>query len=93
MTDTVIRLHYRTASNKIEDAQQDFDLESFGGIVPSVGDMILDPGVAVGKDRNDRNNRRMLTVVQRVFNPRDNQNYIALIVTERKPNLDEDALI
>lgn len=93
MPDSTIRLHYRKPSGKIEDAQEDFGLESFGGIIPAVGDLILDPGVTAGKDRTDRNNRRMLTVVQRVFNPRDNADYIALIVTERKPTKNEDALL
>jgi hypothetical protein len=93
VTDTVIRLHYRKADGKIEDAQEDYGIESFAGFLPAVGDMILNPGVPTNLDRNDRNNRRIWTVVQRVFNPRDNHDYVALIVEERIPSENEDALL
>ena len=93
MADTVIRLHYRDGSGKINDAQQDYGLETFGGFLPAIGDLVLDPGAASGVDRNDRRNRRMWTVVQRVFNPRDLQNYVALVVEERTPSENEDALV
>jgi hypothetical protein len=93
MADTVIRLHYRDGSGTIKDAQQDYGLDSFGGFLPAVGDLVLDPGVTAGLDRNARTNRRIWTVVQRVFNPRDNQDYIALVVEERIPSEKEDALV
>jgi hypothetical protein len=67
MADLTIRLHYRDKAGKVEDAQNDFGLESFGGQMPAVGDLILDPGVLSCLDRRDRKNRRKWTVVQRVF--------------------------
>jgi hypothetical protein len=94
VADIVIRLHYRAANGKIEDAQQDYGLETFGGFLPAVGDQVLDPGAAAaGVDRTARQNRRMWTVVQRVFNPRDIENYVAQIVEEHTPTENEEALV
>lgn len=61
--------------------------------MPAVGDLILDPGVLSCLDRRDRKNRRMWTVVQRVFNPRDNADYIALVVQERQPTEAEEPFL
>ena len=52
MAEIVIRLHYRAANGKIEDAQQDYGLETFGGFLPAVGDQVLDPGAAAGRRSN-----------------------------------------
>ena len=84
MVDTTIRIYYRSASGKMEDSQQEHGLEDFGGVMPAAGDLILAPGVLAGRDRNLPENRRMWSVVQRVFNPRDNDGkYIALVVEDR----------
>jgi hypothetical protein len=93
MADLTIRLHYRDKAGKVEDAQNDLGLESFGGQLPMVGDLILDPGVTSGLDRRERKNRRMWTVMQRVFNPRDNADYIALVVEERQPTESEEPFL
>ncbi|MGY0791984.1 hypothetical protein ACW7BJ_21665 [Azospirillum argentinense] len=93
MLNVSIRIHFKRPTGQIEDGQQDFDLASFGGFLPSIGDMILDPGVLASLDRRQRQNRRMWTVVGRVFNPRDNADYIALIVEERQPNEREDCFV
>jgi hypothetical protein len=83
-SDTVIRIH-KQSGNDWEDLQLDFGLEDFGGCVPAIGDMILEPGVRQGLDRRDANNRKLWTVVQRVFNPRDVANYVVLVVEEKVP--------
>lgn len=93
MSNISIRIHFKQSSGQIEDGQQDFDLSSFGGVLPAIGDTILDPGVLGSVDRRQRQNRRMWAVVGRVFNPRDNQNYVALVVEERPPTEHEDCFI
>ncbi|MBO1080163.1 hypothetical protein [Roseomonas haemaphysalidis] len=42
-------------------------LSSYGGTVPAVGDLIVEPGVARGLDRHDAANRIVHTVVARYF--------------------------
>ncbi len=93
MADMTIRLHYRRKNGEIEDAQHDFVLAEFAGMLPSIGDQILHPGVQSGLPRDELSSRRMLTVVGRVFNPKDLQDYVALIVEERAPTAEEQSLI
>jgi len=84
MNDVTIRIYFRSADGKVEDGQQDYGLGDFGGIMPAAGDLILDPCVPMKQDRHAPENRRMWSVVQRVFNPRDNAGgYIALVVEDR----------
>ena len=83
--DVTVRLYFRSDDGELQDAQQDFGLETFAGFLPAVGDVILEPGVYKGLDRRKFENRRLLTVVQRIFNPRDLENYVALVVDESTP--------
>ena len=93
MSDLTIRICFRRKMGEIEDGQEDFGLSTFGGVLPSIGDTILDPGVAQGLDRQDPANRRMWTVLGRIFNPRDLENYVALIVDEHTPTKEERAFV
>jgi hypothetical protein len=93
MKDAVIRILYRSKDGLIQDFQDEHDLSRFAGTIPIIGDQILDPGVVQGKSRYELQNRRLLSVVGRVFNPRDNENYIALIVEERAPTELESELV
>lgn len=92
-SEMTIRLLYRREDGTIEDAQQDCSLAEFAGVLPSIGDQILEAAVLSGLARNELRNRRLLTVVGRVFNPRDNQDYVALIVEERVPTEAERAVV
>lgn len=83
MTDITIRINVRDKTGKTSDAQLDFGLESFAGIIPSIGDTVVDPGVLQDLDRHKPENRTVWKVVDRVFNPKDQQSYVALIVEER----------
>ena len=83
--DVTIRLYEQTAAGDWHDWEEDYDLEAFAGFLPNVGDVILKPGVPQGLDRHDPQNRRLLTVVKRIFNPRDLQNYVVLVVEEHVP--------
>lgn len=93
MSEITIRLHYRRQDGAIEDAQHDFTLAEFAGALPSIGDDILYPGVLSGVLRDELHSRRLLRVVGRVFNPKDLQDYVALIVEERTPIEAERSLI
>jgi hypothetical protein len=93
VTDVTIRIYRRQADGTLEDGQEDYDLSSFGGFLPAVGDLIVKPGVPVGLDRHDPQNREIWTVVGRVFNPRDLEDYVALIVDERPPHESEFSVV
>ena len=94
MKEVNIRVYLRNADGVIEDSQTgDWGLENFGGFLPSVGDMVLDPAVLSQRDRSDPGNRRMWTVVQRVFNPKDFEDYVAVIVEERPLSQNEYGLL
>ena len=45
-------------------------LEDFGGVLPGVGDLIVDPGVVEGRDRREPSNRQIMEVEKRYFQPR-----------------------
>jgi hypothetical protein len=92
MSETIVRLHYKMADGTIMDAANEYELSDFAGVLPSVGDQMLDPGVRAAKDRARPKNRELLTIVSRVFNPRDNKNYVALICESRPLSAAESAL-
>jgi hypothetical protein len=93
MAEITVRIYYREADGKLVDGEQDFDLSSFAGFLPSIGDSIIEPGVPQGLNRHDASNRVIWTVVGRVFNPRDLENYVAIIVEERRPNEKEHGVV
>lgn len=80
---TSIRILYREPDGAVVDGQVEYDTETFAGQVPMIGDTILDPGVLQGRNRHEPQNRRVLSVVGRVFNPRDREDTVALIVEAR----------
>lgn len=93
MSDLTIRLHYIDAAGVITDGEHNFDLSDFAGFLPAVGDTILYPLVAQGLDRSEPANRELLTVVQRVFNPRDLSGYVALVCRSRPATEDDGEII
>ena len=88
-----IRIYTREKDGTLVDYEQDFDVETFAGQVPMIGDMIVNPGVLQGVDRHDPSNREFWTVVGRVFNPRDLNDYVALVVEERAPDPREHSVV
>ena len=88
---THIRILHRDTAGKVFDGSVDFSPKDFAGQVPAIGDMILNPGVPVPKKRDDPRNREIWTVVGRVFNSRDNKDYVSLIVESRDGTLADDA--
>jgi hypothetical protein len=84
-----LRLYHRHHDGKIVDAGHDMTLSDFAGVLPSIGDWILQPGVRQGLDQLDPKSRNIWVVVHRMFNPRDMENGIALIVENRKPTPNE----
>ena len=93
MKDVTIRFYHRDDKGKLHDDSEDFGLEDFGGVVPASGDKILRVGVPTGLDRNVVSNREITTVTDRYFNPRDNADYIALVVSTRAATPEEVDLI
>jgi len=93
MVDVHIRIYFRATDGTLEDSQQEFGVESFAGVIPAIGDMIVDPGVLQGLNRHEPTNRSVWDVVGRVFNPRDMADYIALVVEERVPNPHEYSVV
>jgi hypothetical protein len=88
-SEPIIRLYERQGDGKILDRQLEFSLKDFAGHCPAIGDVIVDSFVAREAARDEPANRILQTVVGRVFNPRDLEGYIALIVEERKPTAEE----
>ena len=93
MHNVTIRIYFRNSDGTVEDGQQDCGLQNFGGVLPAIGDRILDSGVPQGRDRRNPVNREIWTVVGRMFNPRDNEDYIALIVEISPPKAQEHSLL
>lgn len=88
-----LRIHFREPDGSIHDGQVEFPLETFAGQVPAIGDTIVDPGVLQGLDRHEPQNRRVWTVVGRVFNPRDREDAVALVVEARDGNMGDQAFL
>jgi len=88
-----VRIYYRESDGNLVDGEQDFDLSSFAGILPNIGDWIIEPGVPQGLDRREPSNRIIWTVVGRVFNPRDLEDYVALVVEKRRPHETEHSVV
>lgn len=93
MADITIRIYTRDVDGTLVDYEQDFGVETFAGQIPAIGDMIVNPGVSQGLDRHDPSNRELWIVVGRVFNPRDLNDYVALIVEERAPHPGENGVV
>jgi hypothetical protein len=83
MTDVNVRIYYRQNGTDV-DGEATYDLSSFAGVLPAVGDTIVDPGVIGGRDRSEPANRVIWKVVERVFGPRDLEDYVVLVVEERR---------
>jgi len=83
MSEISIRIYIRDDQGRAHDNSEDFGLEDFAGHLPAIGDTILDPGVLGGLDRSIAENRRIWTVRERIFNPRDLKDYVVLVVEER----------
>jgi hypothetical protein len=89
VSELVIRIYYQSSRGSIEDSETDFGLEDFGGLLPAVGDRILDPSTESERERSDPSARTMWVVIGRVFNPRDLPGSVALVVETRRPEDDE----
>ncbi len=57
-------------------------LSSYGGVVPAVGDLIVEPHVAKGLDRGDAHNRTLHKVVARYFIAGE-EPHINLVIEDR----------
>ena len=88
-----LRILFREPDGSIVDGQVEYEPIDFAGVVPSIGDTVLDPGVAAGLERGEPQNRQVWTVVGRVFNPKDRSDCVALIVETRDGNAADEAFL
>jgi hypothetical protein len=88
MSETYIRL-FIVSGDALDPQPEDYTPAELGGIVPGVGDVIVDPGVAQGLAR-DPGNRTVFEVQRRYIQP-DNSHgaRICLVVLERRGRPDE----
>lgn len=93
MSQSAVIICFRNSDGKIVPDDGSYELSEFAGIVPSIGDRILEPGIRNGLDRHQLVNRRIWTVVDRYFYARDTAGQVALVVEERVPDESEAALI
>ena len=89
-----IRLHRAASDGSLEDLKMEFSSDELGNTVPSVGDLIVDPGVPSGMDRRDPGNRCVYEVSARYFLPgaHGDLTYVALVVDVRKAHEAERAV-
>ena len=86
----IARLHVRDSdTGALIDIRLDFDLWEAQGVLPDIGDLIVDPGVPAGRARDIPANRTVYKVVERYFWLND-PDRVALIVEER-PGQDHEA--
>lgn len=89
--ETVVRLFVQE-DGACEWTREHYALEDLGGTIPSVGDLIVDPGVPQGRDRMEPANRRIYEVTARYFRPRTPGTpyvMVRLLVTERRGRPEE----
>ena len=83
MDGIAIRIFRLDSNGLLFDDEVDFELSDFGGVLPVAGDCILYPLVQQGGSRTEPEDREILTVESRLFNPRDMKDRVILICTVR----------
>lgn len=79
----IARLYKRdSAIGLLLDMKIDFVLWEKEGVLPDIGDKIIDPGVLQGKDRRDPLRRTVYEVVGRYYGL-ENETHVAIVVKER----------
>jgi hypothetical protein len=81
MSETFVHLFYDDHHGCLRDAGSQ-SLSFYGGMAPAVGDLIVDPVLAKGADRNDPKNRTIHEVVARYFIPGE-ITHIHLVIESR----------
>ncbi|NYZ25182.1 hypothetical protein HND93_36260 [Azospirillum sp. ROY-1-1-2] len=87
---------YFKKGNHFEQTGESFYLSETGGVLPAIGDLLIDPGVTVGQSRTNPKSRIVREVISRYFIPGSDQRtstqhppHIILVVKERTGNPDE----
>lgn len=60
------------------------------GVIPAIGDIIVNPGVPVGKDRRRPQNREFWEVVRRYLSPQEDSRYAASLVVKSRAGRDDE---
>lgn len=93
MVDVNIRTDFRETDRTLVNKRQEFGVESFAGVIPAVGNKVVDRGVLKRLNRREPKSRRMWNIVGRVFNPRDIHDCVELIVEEQVPSSQKYSLV
>lgn len=81
-----VRLYEVDNAGNYTDTHLEFDLSDFCNTVPSIGDLIVEPGVLSGLNLHKYQNRTVYEVVHRYFLPEvhdDDLTYVVLVVKDR----------
>ena len=93
---TLVRLYY-IENGKMVDMKHEFPIESLGGTVPVVGDLIVEPGVSGDRKRRMvAAYRDVYEVKARYFLPHAHGEdccYVAVVVEDRKGRDDEFEIV
>lgn len=96
MSDPMLRLYERNAAGLVELPSLGWQLSDFAGVVPSVGDCIINSGVQSGRDRTDPIERTVYEVVARWFAENSGAEQGSLVINlevrERQGKPDEQNL-
>ena len=94
---TGIQMHRVAEDGTYEDMQLDLSLSDFGGVMPTAGDLIVDPGVPNHLDRQQVEHRTVWEVVARYFfpatDPDDPWPYLGVLVCKERPGQEHEAEI
>ncbi|MFG1241927.1 hypothetical protein V5F31_06040 [Xanthobacter sp. V7C-4] len=80
-----ILIYFRNSDGVLHREGPQYNLEFFGGVLPSAGDLILCDSVLDGLDRRKPSSRKMWEVVQRLFNIHDLGGAVVGLVVEERP--------
>lgn len=91
--DTTLRIYSRDAKGRLEDNCLDISLKDTGGVVPQIGDVIVDPSCKAGLSRDVPRNRTLWLVTERFFYPKGSGDYVVLVVEARRPTAGEMSVV
>jgi hypothetical protein len=86
MSETTICIHVRDPGGLIKDIRMELTLDELGGVLPSVGDLIISPVGKVDADGTEGPPPAIWTVVARVFRLAGQEDCIGLVVEQRALN-------
>ena len=84
MKDLLVKLYKVNIHGNIQDMKHEFRLSHLGGMMPRIGDEILDPHILFGKSLHDPKSRTIYKVERVIYNCTDNKHYAGCIVVSSR---------